>query len=105
MVGVSVLLWRLIDPPSAPRPMVKPPPLTILLILQLLIVILAALALARPLFGVGPVPEHRIYLIDISASMRATDVGPSRFEAAMADLRRRIEATPTGGGVTAGASN
>ncbi|MCC6174386.1 MAG: VWA domain-containing protein [Chloroflexi bacterium] len=56
---------------------------SILLILQLLVVGLLVFALARP-FYVAQAEEvvHAVIVLDAGASMQATDVQPSRFEAA-----------------------
>jgi Ca-activated chloride channel homolog len=55
----------------------------LLLLLQLLILAALVIALARPFVEVPTVTTGRIaLLIDASASMNATDVQPSRFEAA-----------------------
>lgn len=61
------------------------------LLLQLLFLALLVLALVRPAgfwesFGARP----RVFVLDGSASMAATDVVPNRFEAARAELRRKI---------------
>lgn len=58
---------------------------SLLLLLQLLLVLLGALALARPSGKAAP-PEHKRWalLIDRSASMRMKDVEPSRLEKAKA---------------------
>jgi hypothetical protein len=50
--------------------------------------------LAQPLFGADrPDTRHTIYVLDSSASMRATDLAPSRFDAAVAWLTDRIGAS------------
>ena len=55
----------------------------LLLFLQLLLLLLAALALLRPGWhGTALVGDRFIFLVDNSASMRATDVQPSRLEEA-----------------------
>ena len=63
-----------------------------LLILQLLILLLLVLALARP-FGLTAeaATGNTIVVLDASASMRATDVAPSRFERARAEARALID--------------
>lgn len=94
----SVLLWRVLDNLGSPRRAMKWPPPSLLLLLQLLVVALVALALTQPLFGAdrGDL-EHTVYVVDASASMRATDGDPTRFDSALGALRERIEALPEGG--------
>ncbi|HEX6349362.1 MAG TPA: VWA domain-containing protein [Candidatus Dormibacteraeota bacterium] len=59
-----------------------------LLLLQLLAAALIAAALVRPgVTGAAGVGKTTVVLIDASASMRATDVGPDRFGAAVARAR------------------
>jgi hypothetical protein len=82
----SITLWRLIERGTAARRAVRPPPPNVLMSLQLLAVVLIALALARPLAGSGPRMAHEIVVLDASGSMRSTDVAPSRFHAAVAQL-------------------
>ena len=60
--------------------------------------LLALLALARPTF---PVPEANpqaavVLALDVSRSMQARDIEPSRFEAARAAVRAFVEALPAG---------
>lgn len=68
----------------------------LLLLLQLLILALLVMALARPYFTVqARVQGNVALLLDASASMQATDVAPSRFAAAQEaalDLIERLEA-------------
>ena len=104
----SLLLWRLLESSAAPRRSLHRPQLSLLLLLQLLIVLLIAVALAQPLFGTNRASLHTIYVIDSSGSMRATDVDPSRFDAAASRLGELIEASSARPGnrvsvVTAGA--
>src|SRR5207244_596493 len=62
-----------------------------LLILQLLALVALALALARPVVTVtGEGARKVVVVLDTSASMKARDVSPSRFDAA------RSEAAPLG---------
>jgi hypothetical protein len=66
----------------------------LLLILQLLFMALVILACLRPGWsGMNRVGERRIYIIDNSASMAATDVAPTRLEVAKAKLRELIRDT------------
>ncbi|MFN8524022.1 MAG: BatA and WFA domain-containing protein [Chloroflexota bacterium] len=56
---------------------------SVLMVLQILVVALTVLALARPFFAVQAQEAiHAVIVLDGSASMRATDVQPSRFDAA-----------------------
>src|SRR5258707_7678677 len=82
----SIQLWRLIDSGALSRRRMRLPAPNLLLLLQLLIVALAALALARPVLGAGACFAHGIVVRDASASMRSTDVAPSRFDAAVTHL-------------------
>ncbi|HWI57564.1 MAG TPA: BatA and WFA domain-containing protein, partial [Bacillota bacterium] len=63
-----------------------------LLILQLLLLLLAVFALARP-YVAGQARESRlrVLVLDGSASMQATDVKPNRFEAARAEAQKWID--------------
>lgn len=62
-----------------------------LLVLQILLVLLAVLALSRPWVpGPGKPSKLRIVILDASASMQATDVKPSRFEQARAEALRLV---------------
>jgi len=82
----SIQLWRLMDSGTLSRRRVRLPAPNLLLLLQLLIVALAALALARPVLGPGASFVHEVMVLDASGSMRSTDVAPSRFDVAVANL-------------------
>lgn len=63
-----------------------------LLILQILMLLLAVFALARPYFtGDARSTRLRIVILDASASMQATDVKPSRFEKARAEALKWVD--------------
>ncbi len=65
----------------------------LLLLLQLLTLVLLTLALTRPFVTARmPVSGNLVILLDASASMQATDVVPSRFEAARRIVRDLISA-------------
>jgi hypothetical protein len=85
----ATFLWA--DLPRAPsgRDRRRWPPPNLLLVLQLLAALLGALALARPAVPGAP-PRHLALVLDASASMQATDVAPSRFEAARALASERL---------------
>ncbi len=63
----------------------------LLLFLQLLAAFLLSLALARPfLFALAPAGQQYVLILDNSASMQATDVQPSRLEAARSEAAQFI---------------
>ncbi|MEW5985969.1 MAG: VWA domain-containing protein [Chloroflexota bacterium] len=88
----STLLWRkLLRDREANAPWQKLRR-NLLLLLQLLILAALVLALARPYLLVpGAVSGNVVILLDSSASMQATDVQPSRFEAARATAADLID--------------
>ncbi len=95
----SVLLWRLLDNPGTQRRTLRWPPPSPLLFLQIAIVLSIALALAQPLFGANRGDrDHTVFLLDASASMRATDELPSRFAVALDALTDRIGSIAAGSG-------
>ncbi|HYG33406.1 MAG TPA: VWA domain-containing protein, partial [Clostridia bacterium] len=62
-----------------------------LLILQILLLVLAVLALSRPYFATKMKPAQlRVVILDASASMLATDETPSRFEKARAEALKWV---------------
>jgi Ca-activated chloride channel homolog len=66
--------------------------ITPLLILQLLAALALILVLARPaIFSDSSLGENTIVILQSSASMQATDVAPSRFEAARSTLANFID--------------
>ena len=63
-----------------------------LLILQIILLILAVLALMRPYFSTTAKPaQRRVIILDASASMQATDESPSRFEKARAEALKWVD--------------
>src|SRR5437764_15227562 len=77
----ALFLWADLPRASAGKRRRRWPPLTLLLVLQLLAGMIAAFALARPALSSDP-PRHLAVILDASASMQATDVAPTRFAAA-----------------------
>lgn len=90
----SVFLWRLIEPSSTRRRTFRWPSPGILLALQLLAVALVALALAQPRFGAASDPQHTIFVVDGSGSMRAADGETDRFGHALRYLEDRLPGEP-----------
>lgn len=84
----SLQLWKAIATTGAkartswhwPRPSVA-------LFLQLAIVAALVLGLAQPFWMRNAAPEHWIVVVDASASMQASDIQPSRFDAAIDRVR------------------
>jgi hypothetical protein len=63
-----------------------------LLILQIILLTLVVLALARPYFAAKAKPAQlRVVILDASASMQATDETPSRFEKARAEALKWVD--------------
>src|SRR5512137_1990101 len=97
----STLLWqRLLRDREANAPWQKLKR-NLLLFLQLLLLAALVFALARPFIKVPVVASGtEVVLLDASASMGATDVAPSRFEAARAAARRLIDGLGADGRMT-----
>ncbi|SPE61472.1 conserved membrane hypothetical protein [Verrucomicrobia bacterium] len=63
-----------------------------LLILQIILLLLAVLALSRPYFATkSKPPQLSVVILDASASMQATDETPSRFEKARAEALKWVD--------------
>src|ERR1041384_6954092 len=63
-----------------------------LLILQILLLLLAVLALSRPYFATkAKNSQLRVVILDASASMQSTDEEPSRFEKARAEALKWVD--------------
>jgi hypothetical protein len=92
----SLILWRRLGATAPASSGLRPPRWSVLLLLQLLAVLMLALALAQPLLGANTERTlHDIYVLDASAGMRGADVAPSRFDAARAELIAALPG-PTG---------
>ena len=85
----ALFLWADLPQASMGRTRHRRPPLSLLLLLQLLAAGLAALALTRPATATDP-PQHLALIVDASASMQSTDVAPTRFDAARARGLERL---------------
>ncbi|HAG08624.1 MAG TPA: hypothetical protein DCK87_03530 [Desulfotomaculum sp.] len=82
----SLFLWRRsISPQQATRPWQRLQP-HILLWLQLLAAALLTLGAAAPIWYLTRPAPNTIVLLDASASMQATDLGKTRFEAALKEI-------------------
>ncbi|HEY1298301.1 MAG TPA: VWA domain-containing protein [Chloroflexota bacterium] len=85
----ALFLWADLPQASMGRSRRRLPPFTLLLVLQLLAALLGVAALARPGVPAQP-PRHVAMILDSSASMQATDVAPTRFEAARQSAAQRL---------------
>ncbi len=97
----STLLWqRLLRDREANAPWQRLRR-NLLLLLQLLALILLTLALARPFLPTPSIVSGSVViLLDGSASMRATDVAPTRFDAALNAAREIVAGLSAGDAAT-----
>ncbi|MGN6811652.1 MAG: vWA domain-containing protein [Thermomicrobiales bacterium] len=97
----STLLWEqaLRDVrANAPWQRLRP---SLLLVLQLLALLALVAALARPFWlGAPPLGENLVAIVDVSGSMSATDVTPTRLDRAKTEARNLIDNLPSGGQMT-----
>lgn len=78
-------------------------PITLLLLLDLLIALLLALAWARPQLALALPPQrarHLVILLDVSTSMLAQDAAPTRFAQAQGRAAELLQGLPPGGAAT-----
>jgi len=86
----STYLWdRVIRDMEASRPWQKIRK-NLLLFLQLLAATALVVGIARPFWSQGGRGSEKVIIIDLSASMQATDVVPSRFEKARQEAEKLI---------------
>ncbi|MGZ6269967.1 MAG: vWA domain-containing protein, partial [Candidatus Limnocylindrales bacterium] len=97
----STLLWRrLVDDVEANAPWQRLRR-SLLLLLQLLLVLALALLAARPFFErPAGLARDLVVVVDVSASMAATDVSPSRLAAAKDEVLGTLGDLPTDGRVS-----
>ncbi len=85
----STMLWRSVRRDLESRQKLRFPPLSLLMLLQLLAVVIGTMALLKPALPAEN-RTHLVVLVDVSASMEATDVAPSRFAVAVQQARQAI---------------
>jgi VWA domain-containing protein len=91
----ALFLWADLPRVQMGRRKRQIPPFSLLLLLQLIAATAGVLALARPAVPAQP-PRHVALILDAAGSMQATDIAPSRFEAARAAVLQRLNGlTPT----------
>jgi hypothetical protein len=97
----STLLWeQAIRDVRANAPWQRLRP-NLLLLLQLLALAALVFALARPFWlGATPLGTNLVVIVDVSGSMGATDVEPSRLERARDEIRKLIDSLPANGQMT-----
>lgn len=90
----STLIWRQLSAANRAQSVPRLPKWNWLLVLQLLAVLLIAIALARPQVGAANTAEHHIHVLDVSGSMSTVDLDQqtSRFENAATAIRADIAA-------------
>jgi Ca-activated chloride channel family protein len=91
LVVASLLLWKRMTRDLEAEASWRRPRWDVLLALQLLVALLAALALARPAI-LGGGNQHLVIVVDTSASMTARDVQPTRFAAARQQVADTVSA-------------
>jgi hypothetical protein len=93
----SVLLWQTLRRDLAAHEPWQRLRWSVLLAIQLAFLALLTLALARPALQAAALPHHfSAIVVDTSASMRATDVAPSRFEQARSAAEALVNGAPDG---------
>src|SRR5947209_1575100 len=92
-VVASLLLWKRMARDLEAEASWRRPRWDLLLALQLLVALLAALTLARPAM-LGGGSQRLVIVLDTSASMTARDVQPTRFAAARQQVAEAVSAAP-----------
>lgn len=87
----SLRFWRAVPVRERTRARLRRPPRSLLLVLQLALLAVGALALLRPALT-APAGHQQVILLDASGSMAATDGGAPRFEQARAAARQVVAA-------------
>lgn len=90
VVVSSLLLWEGVASTPRPSHALRRPPLTAALVLQLAALVLATVALARPVLG-PPGADHLVILLDAGATQ-----DEARFAASLEQARRLVAATGAG---------
>jgi len=85
----SLRLWRGVPQMERARTRLRRPPLSLLLVLEILALMVGAVALAQPALT-APAPRSAIIILDASGSMQALDKGETRFNDARDQARKII---------------
>ena len=92
LIVPSIRLWQQLPSDLEGRPRWRLPVSSLLLLAQLLIAGSVAFALARPSLP-GAIRQHLIVLLDVSPTMAATDVTPTRLDVAVGQARDLAQAS------------
>jgi hypothetical protein len=97
----SLRLWQTLPHVERSTSQLRPPPITLLLVLQVILLAAGALALAQPALT-APGAGLQVVAIDASGSMLTADVGATgtRFDAARAEARKAVDTLGLTGKVT-----
>ena len=95
----SILLWRSVRRDLEARQRLRMPPLSLLMLLQILAIAAGVAALVKPALPAQD-RTHLVILMDSSAGMAATDVATSRFEVAREQAKQAIAQLQPGDQVT-----
>ena len=85
----SLRLWRELPQVERPTPRLRRPPLSWLLLLQVLLLAAGAFALMQPALW-APAARHTVLLLDMSGSMQTVDGSSTRFEQARTETREVV---------------
>jgi hypothetical protein len=97
LVVSSTLLWQQVLRDLQANAPIQKLRKNLLLFLQLLILLFVVVGVARPYMSVRALTgENVAVILDASASMKATDVSPSRFEATRKEALRMVETLGAG---------
>jgi hypothetical protein len=91
----SMMLWKKVLEQSEGQKWRQKLRRNILMFLQIIAVVLTALALANPFILAQGQREDYVLVLDASLSMQATDESPTRFEKALEDMNKLIDNTPS----------
>jgi Mg-chelatase subunit ChlD/uncharacterized membrane protein len=93
----SIYLWRSLEDPVAATQPWQRLRWSVPLVLQLVLIGLLAMALARPaLASTSPLADHTVFILDTSASMSAADEHPDRLDAAKERIGQLLTELPDG---------
>ncbi len=100
VVGSTYLWGQLVRDLAVHEPWQRPR-FSVLLLIQALVLVALAVALARPAIVTGAAESiHAVIVLDATSSMAATDVSPTRFDRARSLARDAVSDLPNGSSAT-----